>query len=272
MTNRLKIGQVATLLDVSTKTIRHYQQQGLLPDRRDDDNGYRYFLPNDLLQLHKIMKLKELGMSLNQIGAVLKQSDQLQTMRSALDTLRCQLEQQKSQIEAQLSRINELLLEENAIGADFDEALPNEAELMAKYKEALPDLDPAMLEKTMAMDRKLFSLFKNFNWPGGPDAQFQAAIQQIMADPAKLKHFEPIIEGFFALMEQKPGEEPDISGLADAIAAMASDLDLGDPASPDNPMETVLMELMAKIMPGSETQTLAQLINLSRELKDRRDD
>lgn len=271
MTNRLKIGQVATLLDVSTKTIRHYQQQGLLPDRRDGENGYRYFLPNDLLQLHKIMKLKELGMSLNQIGAVLKQSDQLQTMRAALDTLRAQLEQQKSQIEAQLARIGELLQEENTIGADFDEALPHEAELMAKYREALPDLDPAMLEKAMAMDRKLFAIFKNFNWPGGPDAQFQAAMQQIMSDPAKLKLLEPVFEGFFALMEQQPGAEPDLSALADAIATMAAELDLGDPNQPDNPMETVLFELMAKIMPGSESQTLAQLTSLARELKERRD-
>ncbi|CAM2011242.1 MerR family transcriptional regulator [Acanthopleuribacter pedis] len=266
MTNRLKIGQVAGLLDVSTKTIRHYQQQGLLPDRRDADNGYRHFLPADLLQLHKIMKLRELGMSLNQIAAVIKQGDQLQTMRAALDTLRRQLVDQKSQIEGQLARIDGLLSEETPEATAFDEPLPGEDQILATYQQVMPDLDPALIQKMIHLDRKLFALFKEFNWPGNPDEQFQKAMGRVMADPEKIRHMEPIIEGFFSLMEQGAEAEVDLGGLARAIKNLADQLDL-DSADQNHPLETVLYELIAKLLPGRDEDVLAKLKALGNELE-----
>lgn len=42
--NQLKIGEFSQLMQVTVKTLRHYEQKGLLlPDEVDPWTGYRYY-------------------------------------------------------------------------------------------------------------------------------------------------------------------------------------------------------------------------------------
>ena len=65
----LKIGEFSRLAQVSTKTLRHYDQCGLFrPAWIDRFTGYRYYTLSQLPQLNRILTLKDLGFSLEQIG------------------------------------------------------------------------------------------------------------------------------------------------------------------------------------------------------------
>ena len=64
-----KIGEVAAMFDISTKTLRIYDRMGLLkPSSINGESGYRYYSPDQLSRLEVIFNLKRLGFSLREIS------------------------------------------------------------------------------------------------------------------------------------------------------------------------------------------------------------
>ena len=67
----LRIGELAALAGVTTRTIRHYHRIGLLPDAARCDNGYRAYGLGDAVRLLRIRRLAELGLSLDEVADAL---------------------------------------------------------------------------------------------------------------------------------------------------------------------------------------------------------
>lgn len=68
----LKIGEFSRLAFVPVKTLRYYDDIGLLkPVHVDQWTGYRYYSVEQLPRLNRILALKGLGLSLEQIGQLL---------------------------------------------------------------------------------------------------------------------------------------------------------------------------------------------------------
>ncbi len=65
------IGQFAKLAGVTIRTLRYYDQKGLLKPGGYRESGYRMYSLGDLPKLEQILTLKFLGLSLGQIGDVL---------------------------------------------------------------------------------------------------------------------------------------------------------------------------------------------------------
>ncbi|HKD97173.1 MAG TPA: MerR family transcriptional regulator [Micromonosporaceae bacterium] len=64
------IQQVARLSGVTARTLRYYDEIGLLHPDRTGPNGYRYYEREQLLRLQQILLLRELDMDLVSIAAV----------------------------------------------------------------------------------------------------------------------------------------------------------------------------------------------------------
>ena len=65
---KFKIGEFSRLMQVTVKTLRHYEQKELLiPDEVDNWTGYRYYSIAQMLKLNSIRKLQQLGFSLEEI-------------------------------------------------------------------------------------------------------------------------------------------------------------------------------------------------------------
>ena len=65
---KLKIGEFSKLMQVTVKTLRHYEQKGLLaPDEVDEWTGYRYYSIGQMQKLQTIRDLQRLGFSLDEI-------------------------------------------------------------------------------------------------------------------------------------------------------------------------------------------------------------
>lgn len=77
-------GQFAKLAGVSERTIRYYDQQGLLKPSFLMENGYRCYQEQDLMTLQKIVSLKYLGFSLLEIKTMLQEDAQI-AWESSLD-------------------------------------------------------------------------------------------------------------------------------------------------------------------------------------------
>jgi len=67
------IGQFAQVAKVSVRTLRHYDEVGLLhPAAVDDSTGYRSYSASQLPQLNRILVLKDLGFTLAEITQLIE--------------------------------------------------------------------------------------------------------------------------------------------------------------------------------------------------------
>lgn len=67
----MKINELASKLGISTRTIRFYEQHGLLPKVKREQNDYRVFDEQDVWRLQTIIALREAGMAVKEIREVL---------------------------------------------------------------------------------------------------------------------------------------------------------------------------------------------------------
>ncbi len=76
------IADVARMSGVTSRTLRHYDEIGLLPPAWIGSNGHRYYEEADLLRLQQILLMRELDVGLREIRAVLEsQVDQVAVLR-----------------------------------------------------------------------------------------------------------------------------------------------------------------------------------------------
>lgn len=68
MSKYLKIGEISKLCDISIKTLRYYEEMGLIkPVEVDIWSGYRYYDEKNVDDIYKIQFLKDLGLPLKDI-------------------------------------------------------------------------------------------------------------------------------------------------------------------------------------------------------------
>ena len=67
----LKIGALAKHTGLTIRTLRHYDDIGLLVPSHRSDAGYRLYGEADVKRLHRICALKQMGLSLPEIGETL---------------------------------------------------------------------------------------------------------------------------------------------------------------------------------------------------------
>jgi DNA-binding transcriptional MerR regulator/effector-binding domain-containing protein len=115
------IGEFARLGAVSVRTLRHYDEIGLLqPAQVNPDTGYRSYSASQLGELNRIIALKDLGFSLTQAGKLLS-GITIEELRGMLALRRAQLEQELDEYTTRLREVEARLryIEgENAMPAD----------------------------------------------------------------------------------------------------------------------------------------------------------
>lgn len=98
-----KISEFSKLSQISAKTLRYYDQIGLLkPSQIDSINGYRYYSADQLLRVNQIHTLKDLGFTLEQIIPILDQEITADRIRSMLLHKEAEV---KSLLEAEQARL-----------------------------------------------------------------------------------------------------------------------------------------------------------------------
>lgn len=121
------ISQVSRQFSVSTRTLRYYEQIGLITSARQEDSAYRAYDEEAVTRLRQIIVLRKLRIPLKQIAQVLQRAD----ARFAIETFQRNLAEIEDEITA-LSTIRRLMqsfVEHlNLRGAAF--ALPDDEGLL----------------------------------------------------------------------------------------------------------------------------------------------
>lgn len=118
----LKIGDFSKMSKVTIKALRYYEKEGLIiPTYIDETNSYRYYDSSKLLEVSKLLSLKQIGLSINEIKKVMIDNDDL---RKVLEYKKSNLEKEISKHKHQLSQINYLLKENDMKKEVFEKVVP----------------------------------------------------------------------------------------------------------------------------------------------------
>lgn len=75
------ISEVARMAGVSSRTLRHYEERGLISPAFTGTNGYRFYGMDELLRLQRILLLRRLGLGLEEIARILAgQTDEMEAL------------------------------------------------------------------------------------------------------------------------------------------------------------------------------------------------
>ncbi|WP_195575146.1 MerR family transcriptional regulator [Paenibacillus sp. 1001270B_150601_E10] len=106
----LSIGEFSKICGVSTKTLRYYDEIGLIrPDETNPHNGYRYYSIGQLKKLLYINRLKKYSFSLDEIKSLLEWNED-----QSEEKLHCALIRKKKHIEQQLAALEATLHQMNS--------------------------------------------------------------------------------------------------------------------------------------------------------------
>jgi effector-binding domain-containing protein len=105
-----KIGEFSRFSQVTVKALRYYDEIGLLkPAEVDPFTGYRYYSARQLPRLHRILALKDLGLSLEQIGDLIEGNLSSDQIRGMLRLKQSEIRQQVEEEQARLARVEQRL-------------------------------------------------------------------------------------------------------------------------------------------------------------------
>lgn len=93
------IQEVARLAGTTSRTLRHYDEVGLLPPSRIASNGYRFYDAAALVRLQRILLLRDLGLGLPAVAEALAgETDEVRALRTHLGWLRAEQDRLARQI------------------------------------------------------------------------------------------------------------------------------------------------------------------------------
>lgn len=136
-------GQFAKKANVSIRTVRYYDKQGLLKPAGMSEGGYRLYTDSDFAKLQKILSLKYLGFSLDEIRSITINDDDNDyveaSLRLQLNLIRKRIEHLKL-VEQTLTETSRLVTDNQAV--DWNKILHlihitnMEKSLVEQYKDA----------------------------------------------------------------------------------------------------------------------------------------
>jgi DNA-binding transcriptional MerR regulator len=115
----LGIGEVARLTGTTTRTLRHYQQVGLLAPSRVGPNGMRSYDAAALRRLQRILLLRDLGLGIPAIAEALQHADEVAALQAHLGWLRAEADRIGRQIRAVQRTIDSIEEQEELMAEDM---------------------------------------------------------------------------------------------------------------------------------------------------------
>src|SRR5262245_28983565 len=142
-----RIGEFSKIAQVPGSVLRYYDQIGLLkPAHSDPWTGYRYYSASQLPRLHRILALKELGLTLDQIAQLVDDEVSSAEIRGMLTLSKAKVEQAMQEEITRLRQIEaRLQFIESPDHSAFDIVLKQvPAQPYLSIREVLPGVEAAL--------------------------------------------------------------------------------------------------------------------------------
>ena len=118
------IQEIARIANTTSRTLRHYDDVGLVPPSRVGENGYRYYDRDALVRLQRVLMLREMGLGIPAIAELLaEQTDDVTALESHLVWLGLEQERLARQIASVQRSIDERSKGEQIMAKDMPQAM-----------------------------------------------------------------------------------------------------------------------------------------------------
>lgn len=257
MREQLRIGEVARLVGVTPKTVRHYEKIGLLPEAERSESGYRLYSANDLLRLHRVKKLQSLGLSLRQVRSVLGEGDRELSLRTTLEALRTQVEAEMAGLEERRRLIDEALSREDLEAVEASPSFEKAMELLGEHLSGVG-------ESALEQEKRLWSVLDAFEWPEGYEEKNEELFRYYAEHPEEYAEIVAVGERLAALADV-PVEDPEVEGVAQELWSHfekyppPEDL-AGSRWSSQDPIGHTLAELTLSVFSPAQQRVMALLV------------
>lgn len=254
----MRIGEVAELLGVTTRTLRHYHRAGVVPEPARQDNGYRDYGLRDVVLLMRAVRLAGLGLSLAEVADAMRDDD-VRDLADILGDLDDELGRQEREIRARRDTIRSLRIRIESATEDssaHDAFLPDEAQALFTSLQA-----HGAGTQSLEIDRQIMSTLPDgavHAWAtamtdGGTDSTASERIADIY------RRFDDLGHGDAATRT----EDPALRQLArDLLAALPESLRQQFLEAPDSP-PPILDALVGDLSPA-QAATIRHLLALKK--------
>jgi DNA-binding transcriptional MerR regulator len=213
----VRIGELAGLVGISTRAIRHYHRIGLLAEPARKANGYREYSLRDAVELARVRRLTELGLSLDEVGDALA-DDAGRDLAEILCELDADLARQEEGIRQRRVRLARLLRQAKDGGrlsgqAPVSPGLAALFDRMAGSAAARPGPEPAMAVK----DREILALLETAP-PAHGTGWLSELTRVLNSDPGAVEQAYAVYARLDELAAL-PADDPRVEETARALAA-----------------------------------------------------
>lgn len=203
----LRIGEVAQLVGVSTRTIRHYHHSGVLLEPPRSSGGYRLYGLAEVAQLLRVRRFVQLGLSLAEVkDALADRSEGERDVREILGELRDELVREEASIAARREAVEELLARSGALSQSAAHY-----RALTRLREMWPAGHPGLDRETATGE-----LLEATVGPGKATSLWQT-YELIASDPAISAQLADLSERFERLATL-PSSAPEIDDLVEHAA------------------------------------------------------
>ncbi|MFF7767760.1 MerR family transcriptional regulator [Streptomyces massasporeus] len=203
----MRIGELAAVVGVTTRAVRHYHHLGLLPEPERRANGYREYGLRHAVVLARIRRLTELGLGLAEVRDVLA-DDAGKDLVEVLTELDEDLARQEEALRERRARLRTLLDAEGGMPAEG----PVSPELAALFAGTSHLSDSPMAVK----DREIIA-FLETAMPAGDRERMVASVGEALGSPGAVARAGEAYALLDALADAEPGD-PRVEEAALALA------------------------------------------------------
>ncbi|MDR6199315.1 DNA-binding transcriptional MerR regulator [Microbacterium sp. SORGH_AS428] len=111
----MRIGEVAERTELSFRTLRHYDEIGLVPPSARTDGGFRLYTEDDVARILLIRRMKPLGFTLDEMRELLDVVDALPSrpddaeLRARLASIQQEASERRERLTRQVGMADEFL-------------------------------------------------------------------------------------------------------------------------------------------------------------------
>jgi len=111
-----QIGEVIKIMGVTRKTLRVYEDMGLLkPAVQDEESGYRYYSADNMTQIRAIRSLQMLGLSLKEVAEYYYDMENIDIHLQRLMDLRAALDRNIQRLQVRAARQGDFTVHRTAL-------------------------------------------------------------------------------------------------------------------------------------------------------------
>lgn len=272
----MRIGELAALAGVTTRTVRHYHRIGLLPEPARRANGYRVYGLRDAVELARVRRLTELGLSLDEVRVALA-GDAGRDLQEILAELDADLARQEEAVRRRRARLGELL--ERAEGG---EGLPAEEPVSPELAAVFGDMARASARREgaepvmAARERELLALLETASGEGRR-TWLMGMVRSLTSDPDAMERAYEIYARLDELADAA-ADDPRVEEMARAVVDAMPEEVVGRMTAADGVDEWesddggAFAEAFFADFPPAQAEVMRRAMRLFAERGDRRND